>query len=185
MVTTISQPNQRPERRDREQYFFDAPTVRAWAAIAAQFPRPCFLCAPTAGAELSGRGLGQSILDIDERFAVYEGFQRYDLSRPDRLPVRPGVILCDPPFFSISLGRLRAAVDLLSDFDPAQPVAITYLKRRQDALLSRFDLYNLRPTGARATYRSIDASGRNEIEVYANFPWPLPPSLPVVQRSTA
>lgn len=178
MITTAPQPSL-PERHEREQYFFDAGTVREWAAVASRFENPCLLCAPTVGAELQGRA---AILDTDERFVVYPGFRRWDLNAPTYLPTRFGVILCDPPFFAISLGRLAAAIDLLSAYDPAQPLALTYLKRREQPLLRALARYNLHPTDSRPRYRSVDTSGRNEIEVYANFPWM---SLGAVQRSPA
>lgn len=170
MVLASRQPD---ERRDREQYFFDAPTVRAWASVASRFENPCLLCAPTVGAEVRG----STVLDVDERFSVLSGFRRFDLASPEHQKQKFGVILCDPPFFAVSLGRLAAAIDLLSGFDRSQPLAVAYLKRRESKVLETFEAYGLRPTGALPGYRSIDAEGRNEIEVYANFDWN------VVQRS--
>ena len=178
MVGAAPQPNL-AERHEREQYFFDAVTVREWAGVAARFENPCILCAPTVGAELKGRA---TVLDTDERFAVYAGFRRWDLNAPDHLQDRFGVILCDPPFFAVSLGRLAAAIDLLSGYDPAQPVAVTYLKRREKPLLEALGRFALAPTGSRPRYRTVDTSGRNEIEVYANFAWGGPGA---VQRSAS
>ena len=181
MVRAVRQPTL-SERREREQYFFDAPTVAAWTRVAERFERPCILCAPTIGAELHGRGRRAAVLDLDERFAYLPGFHRWDLARPRPVSERFDLILCDPPFFAVSLGRLAAAIEVLSGYDPSQRLAVTYLKRREHAFLERFAACGLRPTGARVGYWSVDASERNEIEVYANFEWPR---TSVIQRNLA
>src|SRR5262245_26832383 len=106
----VSTAGQLEEKRSREQYFFDAATVREWAGVAARFENPCVLCAPTVGAELRGA----RSLDTDERFGVLAGFRRWDLRAPEYLGERFGVVLCDPPFFAVSLGQLARALDVLS-----------------------------------------------------------------------
>jgi hypothetical protein len=175
---TMVRAAEQPENRQREQCFFDAATVREWAAVAALFDNPCLLCAPTVGAEC--RDLRAATLDVDTRFAVVPGFRSWDLKSPAHLNDRFGVILCDPPFFSVSLGQLARAIDVLAQFDREQPIAVTYLKRREMRLLEALERFGVAPTGSRPGYKTVDNTGRNEIEVYANFAWPRPI---VVQRS--
>ena len=102
------------ERHENEQYFFSAETTSQLASFAAQFPNPCCICAPSIGKALTQRGVGVRILDIDERFADLPGFRHFDLRRPDWLDEEFGIIICDPPFFNLSLSRLFAALRLLS-----------------------------------------------------------------------
>ncbi len=85
------------EEHQREQYFFDRATVTRLADIAARFDRPCCLCAPTVGRELSTRGAAVRVLDLDQRFADVRGFRSYDLYRPDYLDEAYGLKLAAPP----------------------------------------------------------------------------------------
>ena len=118
------------ERHENEQYFFDAPTLARLADFLSGWNDACCLCAPLLGQHLAHRGVAVTILDIDERFADTPGFRRFDIYRPERLAQRFSLILCDPPFRKISLSQLFAAVRVLSHYDFAQPLLISYLRRR-------------------------------------------------------
>lgn len=157
------------ERHEREQYFFDDATIAAVANMLAPMGRVCVLCAPMVGAELERRGCDPVVLDVDERFSGLCGFRRWDIYRPTHLEERFDVMFADPPFFNVSLSQLFTAVRLLARFDISQRLAITYLSRRRDAILGTFAPFQLRPTGFRPTYRTVDTAERNEIELFANF----------------
>lgn len=157
------------ELRANEQYFFTDETVRRLADALERFERPCVLCAPQVGAELEQRGRAVATLDIDERFARLRSFRRWDVCRPSHLDERFDVILCDPPFFNASLSQLFAAVRMLAHFDFARPVMISYLKRREIAILSTFAPFHLQATGICPAYNTVKECERNEIEFYANF----------------
>src|SRR5690349_5948980 len=98
------------ELHENEQYFFDEPTLDRLARFLEPWRAPCCLCAPLLGKRLAQRGLAVHVLDIDERFANVRGFQRYDIYRPTWLGVEFGIILCDPPFFNVSLAQLFTAI---------------------------------------------------------------------------
>src|SRR5437868_1962621 len=113
------------ERHEREQYFFDAATVRVLADFVGSFERPCCLCAPTIGRELHRRGRAVRVLDVDERFSDLSGFLAWDLYRPRHLDEEFDLVLCDPPFFNVSLSQLFSAVRVLCHFDLTKPVMIS------------------------------------------------------------
>ena len=161
------------EQHEQEQYFFRGPTAAALCCALAAFDRPCVLCAPLVGAQLARRRNDVRILDIDRRFESVPGFAHWDVLRPRFLNERFGVIFCDPPFFSVSLSRLFRSVRMLARADFATPLAITYLSRRADAIRSAFGPFDLRPTGYRPEYLTVENSGRGAIEVFANFDCPL------------
>jgi hypothetical protein len=118
------------ELHEHEQYFFDTPTLEHLAKFVGGFTQPCCLCAPLLGRALVERGVSTTILDTDDRFGSVAGFQHYDLYRPAPLRQTFGLIVCDPPFFKVSLSQLFGAVRLLSQFDYTQPLLICYLSRR-------------------------------------------------------
>jgi hypothetical protein len=105
------------ERHENEQYFFDGPTLETLAEVVAGFANPCCLCAPLLGRELERRGGAVRTLDIDMRFTHLKGFVPYDIYRPHWLGEAFGLIVCDPPFFNVSLSQLFAALRLLSRYD--------------------------------------------------------------------
>ena len=158
------------ERHQHEQYFFDQATVNHLAHFAQTFTHPCCLCAPMVGRELVRRGTKVTILDRDERFADLPGFQKYDLYRPVWLGQPFDLILCDPPFFNVSLAQLFQAIRLLSRYDTSQPLLICYLKRREASLLGTFAAFGLQPTGYCPGYLTVQAVERNEIEFFSNLP---------------
>ena len=157
------------ERHENEQYFFSAETTSQLASFAAQFPNPCCICAPSIGKALTERGVPVRILDIDERFANLPGFRHFDLRRPDWLDEEFGIIICDPPFFNLSLSRLFAALRLLAHNNYKQPLLISYLTRRSTQLLSTFARFGLTRTGYRPHYQTVAALPHNEIEFFGNL----------------
>ena len=110
-----------------------------------------------------------SILDIDDRFADLPGFVRFDVYRPEWVGKRFGLILCDPPFFGVSLSQLFAALRLLSHNDYQQPMLVSYLRRRSSAILGTFSRFDLRSTGYFPSYQTVQRSPRNEIEFFSNL----------------
>lgn len=160
------------ENHQREQYFFNAATIEALADLLAGFARPGTLCAPMVGQELARRKHPVRILDVDERFAGVPGFLRWDLYRPTHVPEDFDVLLCDPPFFNVSLSQLFAALRMLCHFDLARKVMVGYLVRREAALLGTFAPFGLQPTGCFPAYQTVQACERNDIQFYANFEIP-------------
>ena len=158
------------EHREREQYFFDEPTVRRLADFLEGYDRPCCLCAPLVGRELARRGVAATVLDLDRRFADLEGFRFFDLQHPRWLDEEFGIILCDPPFFGVSLARQLRAVRGLAHHDFGRPLLFTYLRRRQAKVIDVFRPFGLRPTGFLPTYRSVRKLGKFEVELFGNLP---------------
>lgn len=156
------------ERHSNEQYFFDEATVEQLADVVQSFENPCCLCAPMLGKALVERGVSVHILDIDERFATLPGFRHYDISQPEWLGEPFGLILCDPPFFNVSLSQLFAAIRMLSRNDFRQPLMVSYLTRREASLLRAFSDFKLKPTGYLPRYQTVQASPKNEIAFYSN-----------------
>lgn len=157
------------EHHHREQYFFDQRTLAELADFVGSFDRPCCLCAPMLGRELHRQGRIVRVLDVDRRFADLDGFVEWDLYRPRHLDEEFDLVLCDPPFFNVSLSQLFTAVRLLCHFDTTRKVMISYPVRRQSAILGAFAPFVLRPTGWRPTYLSVQKCEKNDIEFYANF----------------
>jgi hypothetical protein len=161
------------EHHHREQYFFDERTLGELAEFVASFETPCCLCAPMLGRELQRRGRAVTVLDVDRRFADLRGFVEWDLYRPRHLERELDLILCDPPFFNVSLSQLFTAVRLLCHFDLTRKVMISYPVRRQNAILGTFAPFNLAPTAYHPTYLTVQKCEKNEIEFYANFDLPI------------
>lgn len=157
------------ERHDREQYFFTPATTAHLAGFVSRFHNPCCLCAPSVGVELARRGVRVRILDIDERFAAAPGFRRYDLYRPEWLGEEFGIIVCDPPFFNVSLAQLFAALRLLGRNRYEQPLLVSYLRRRGTNLEGTFTRFGLRATGYCPSYQTVQALERNQIEFFGNL----------------
>ena len=148
------------------------PMRRRRCPALAEFASPCVLCAPLLGTEMA-RKRRVRVLDIDERFSHVVGYRRWDVHRPEHLAETFGVIFCDPPFFTVSLSQLFRAIRMLAGHDFRTPVALTYLSRRGVAAVSVFEPFNVRPTGYRPEYLTVQNEGRNSIEVFANFDCPL------------
>jgi hypothetical protein len=158
------------ELHEHEQYFFDKSTLEHLADFLSTFENPCCLCAPLLGKTLSERGAKISILDIDERFASVAGFCRFDVFRPQWIGENFDVILCDPPFFEISLSQLFSAIRLLARHEYSQPLLISYLKRRETNLKGTFARFELQPTGYSPVYQTVRSHAKNDIEFFSNLP---------------
>ena len=157
------------ERHENEQYFFDGATLDHLTAFVGRFERPCCICAPMLGRRLAQARRNVRILDIDERFADCAGFRRWDLNRPEWLGEDYDLIVCDPPFFNISLSRLFVALRTLARNQYAQKLLISYPVRRAQNLLGTFDRFALAPTGYLPSYLTVQATERNAIEFYGNL----------------
>jgi hypothetical protein len=158
------------EHHEREQYFFDVPTVRRLADFLEGRDTPLCLCAPLVGAELTRRGAAVRVLDIDRRFADLPGYRFFDLQNPRWRGDPPGIVLCDPPFFGVSLSRLKKAIARITGYDFACPLLLTYLRRRQGKILDVFREFSLRPTGFLPGYETVPKLGKFEVELFGNLP---------------
>lgn len=161
------------ENQENEQYFFDAATVEHLADFAEMFANPCILCAPTLGRELVKRGHSPVILDIDERFSSTPGFRKFDLKRPVYTSDVYDIVICDPPFFNVSLSQLFHAMRVLTHFEFETPILVSYLSRRGTALKSAMQPFKLEETGFSPKYETVVPGPKNDIEFYANFVTPL------------
>ncbi len=157
------------ELHQNEQYFFDRPTLSHLAQFAAQYPNPCCLCTPMLGQELESQGVAARTLDMDERFNTLQGFRPYNLAKPRWLGEEFGIIVCDPPYFGVSLSQLFTAIRILSRYDLRQRVLITYLSRRAPNLLGTFAPFNLQPTGYHPGFQTVRKIDRNEVEFFSNL----------------
>ena len=157
------------ERQEIEQYFFDAATLDDLASLASRFPNPCCLCTPSLGEELERRGIAATTLDLDDRFTHLRGFRPYDLAKPEPLGERFGIIICDPPFLTISLPQLLGAIEVLGEGDYSQPLLINNLSSRVPQMVRVFASFGLQPTGYRPRYRTIQNVGRNRMEWFGNL----------------
>jgi len=157
------------EIHKHEQYFYDPTTLDHLARFMESWSSPCCVCAPMLGKHVADRGGKVTILDIDERFTGTKGFQKYDIYRPTWLGTSFDLIVCDPPFFNASLSDLFAAIRTLSLNNFQQPMLISYLSRRADAIVGTFSKFNLAPTGYFPNYQTVQDVGRNKIEMFSNL----------------
>ena len=157
------------ENHQNEQYFFDQATIEKLADWLGEFVSPAVICAPMLGREMHRRGRSVRTLDIDERFADLQGYIKWDIYRPEHLHEQFDVIVCDPPFFNVSLSQLFHALRVLSHFDFGQRLMISYLRRRGKAITATFSPFGLEATGQIPGYQTVKNCERNEIEFFANF----------------
>ena len=157
------------ERHDNEQYFFDGRTLEQLAEFVSSWTSPCCLCAPLLGQHLAELGISVTILDIDTRFAGTKGFRKYDLYRPEWLGTEFDLILCDPPFFNVSLSQLFSAIRMLARNDFQQQILISYLERRSEAVVNVFSPFRLSPTGYFPRYQTVRDTDKNRIEMFGNL----------------
>ncbi|HEX2915019.1 MAG TPA: hypothetical protein VH186_29770 [Chloroflexia bacterium] len=157
------------ELHENEQYFFDRATLEHLASFASQFQRPACLCAPLLGKVLEEKGVAVRVLDIDERFAGLRGFRIFDLYRPEWLGEEFDLIICDPPFFNLSLSQLFTALRLLSRNDYTQALLVSYLVRRAENLVGALASFKLEATGYRPAYQTVQPVERNQIEFFGNL----------------
>ena len=158
------------ERHEQEQYFYSRDTVLHLADFVQTFSFPCCLCTPLVGQELVKRGKRIRILDIDTRFSQLPGFCFYDLYRPKWLEEEYDLIICDPPFFKVSLSQLFQSIRLLSHYNMKQPLLISYLKRRAASLIGTFSPFGLAASGYSPDYLTVQMTSYNEIEFFTNLP---------------
>ena len=121
------------------------------------------------GRALHARGVDVAVLDLDRRFADLPGFREYDLARPVPTGESYGLIVCDPPFFTVSLSALFRALRAVAGFDPAQPLLVSYLERRSASLLRAFAPFGVEQTGYRPGYLTVPGDERNRIAFYGNL----------------
>lgn len=157
------------ERHEREQYFFDEPTIDRLAGFVSHWDSPCCICCPQIGQRLVERNVDVTILDVDERFSYLPGFRHFDLTRPDWLGEEFGLILCDPPFFNVSFSQLVAVLRLLARNDFSQPLMVSYLVRRAASFEEAFKPFGLSRTGFQPRYATVVESPKNEIEFWSNL----------------
>ena len=157
------------EHHHREQYFFDQKTLDELAAFVSTFDRPCCLCAPMLGRELHHRGRNVRVLDVDRRFADLPGFVEWDLYRPRHRDDEFDLIVCDPPFFNVSLSQLFTALRQLCHFDLTRKIMVSYPVRRARAIVGTFSPFNLTASGYKPGYLSVQQCEKNDIEFFANF----------------
>ncbi len=157
------------ELHGNEQYFFDEQTLDHLSEFASSWDAPCCLCAPLLGQRLAERGVRVTVLDIDKRFNATPGYQHYDIRRPEWLGREFDLIICDPPFFSVSLLQLFVAIRILARNDYEQILLISYLRRRSSAILRTFAPFHVRSSGYCPSYQTVERIRKNEIEVYANL----------------
>ncbi len=157
------------ELHEQEQYFFAPQTADALARFAGAYSRVCCLCAPMVGQRLEELGSRPRTLDLDERFAHLQGFRRYDLYRPEWLEQEFDLILCDPPFFRVSLSQLFTALRVLSHGHYDQKLMIAYLWRRTSAVVGSLSRFGVQPTGIELRYRTVQTVERNRIELFTNL----------------
>jgi hypothetical protein len=157
------------ELHENEQYFFDQSTLDHLSSCLGEFSDPCCLCAPLLGQALVKKGISVTILDIDDRFSQLAGFFHYDLHRPKWLGRKFGVILCDPPFYKLSLSQLFAAIRMLSCNDFHQPLLISFLRRRAANVINTFCRFRINATGYFPSYQTVQHCEKNEIEFFSNL----------------
>jgi hypothetical protein len=160
------------EKHEHEQYFWTPETVNRLADFLSEYEHPCCICAPTVGAELARRGKTVTNLDRDTRFAECAGFRAYDLYRPEYLAQRFDILLCDPPFFGMSLAQLFHGLRILAHYDFSQPLLVAYLARRAANIEGTFTAFGLRATGVSPAYVTVQNVERNQIELFSNLSEP-------------
>ena len=151
------------ENHQREQYWFDEPTLARLADLVRQHERPALLCCPMLGQYLHERGHSATVLDVDTRFAHLPGFQRWDLYRPEALAISPDLIVFDPPFQAVRLDQMFTALRVLGGLEAR--LLMSWLRRREVDLLGALGAFGLRPAGFDPGY----ASCAPDATFYANF----------------
>ena len=157
------------ELHKNEQYFFDDRTLDQLASFVSAWTSPCCICVPMLGKRLVEVGVPVTILDIDKRFRDLTGFRQFDIQRPDWFEQEFDLIVCDPPFFNVSLSQLFTAIRMLSQFNFGQKMMISYLSRRDDALTGTFAPFGLKPTDYFPKYQTVRDVSRNRIEFLSNL----------------
>jgi hypothetical protein len=155
------------ENHQREQYWFDEPTLARLGQLIWQYDHAIALCCPRLGEYMAEERKVRppTVLDIDERFEGAPWFKTWDIHHPEPLSYKPKLIVFDPPFKTIKLDRLFAALRVLTHGDFTVPLVIAWLKRNEGALLGTLSAYGLQSTGLKPGYVSCSP----DAEFYANF----------------
>ncbi|MCB9685584.1 MAG: hypothetical protein H6735_11130 [Alphaproteobacteria bacterium] len=156
------------EDHQREQYFFDPPTVARLADLLEVYDRPCCLCAPTVARALADRGRAVTLLEVDERFASVPGFRRWDLYRPTPLAQTFDAILVDPPFWKVTLSQLFTALRVLARGDLTLPTWVCHLASREADVCGTLAPFGLGPTEIEPGYVSVRPIEANRVRLYSN-----------------
>ena len=143
------------EKHEQDQYFFDRDTLEHLAGFLGSFPRVCLLCAPMLGRVMSAQRGGVTVLDIDERFCQVQGFRYWNIYRPEAVQEDFDLVVCDPPFHKVSLSQLFRAIRVLTRFRADHRLLVSYLWRRQHAVVGTFRTYALEPTGYFPAYATV------------------------------
>jgi len=157
------------EFHENEQYFFSQRTIDELETFLQPYEYICCLCAPSLGKRLSEKGKNVRILDIDEHFHDINDYKYFDIHRPQWLGEKYSLIVCDPPFFTVSLSRLFAAIRMLSLNDFSQPLMISYLDRRAGNVCNTFAKFDLKATGYFPTYQTVRKCEKNDIRFFSNL----------------
>lgn len=154
------------ENHQREQYWFNEPTLKRLGQLVGQYDDAVALCCPMLGQYMVDRKVTPpTVLDIDPRFEGEHWFKTWNIHRPAKLSFKPKLVIVDPPFKTIKLDRLWAALRVIVDDDFTTPVVFSWLKRTENRLLGVFSQYGMQPTGLVPGYVSCNP----EAELYANF----------------
>ncbi|PCJ53759.1 MAG: hypothetical protein COA79_22620 [Planctomycetota bacterium] len=157
------------ENHKNEQYFFNEKSQKELTGFLGNFNSICCLCTPSLGTHLESAKNNFTILDIDKRFENSKYFKFYDINKPRWLDHTFEVIICDPPFFNISLSTLFKAIRQLSHNNFEQKVMISYLSRRSNNIVNTFSKFNLNQSGYFPTYKTVQNCEKNDIEFFSNF----------------
>lgn len=133
------------------------------------FEKIAVLSAPMLGSALADAGRQVTVLDIDDRFSDVPGFLHWNIYKPQWIPETFDIIICDPPFFNVSLSQLFRAIRMLAHNNFNQPLLIAYLHRRKDAVTGSFSPFKLVPTGYYPSYVTVQKTEKNEIEFFGNL----------------
>ncbi len=91
------------ELHENEQHFFNPKTLAHLADFVEQFQTPLCLYALMLRRALQLREREVAIFDSDDRFADLSKVCRFDVFRPTWIDEQFYLIVCDPPFFKVSL----------------------------------------------------------------------------------
>ena len=164
----IAAPSFPHENHGAEQYFFDPRTLDALTRFCSDYEQVACVCTPMLGRSLSAAGRASITLDSDERFAGDPGFHLFNLARPAARPERYNLLVCDPPFRTLSLSTVFSGLRALADgFE--QPLLLAYPAARAGAVQGTFAPFGLRDTGARPGYLTVQTLRRNPIALFGNL----------------
>jgi hypothetical protein len=156
------------EDHQKEQYFFDPPTVQRLADRLANYDNPCCLCSPMIARELAARGRPARLLEIDDRFAEVPGFVPWDLYRPQHLDERFDAILVDPPFHKVRLSQLFTALRTLCHGDLNTPIFLCHLESRAADVCGTLAPFGMLSTDTMIGYVSVKPIPENRVCLYTN-----------------